>query len=93
MTTAAIPADAREPSVSLRLLGELMDPELAARTTLRYGYATPSDAARRLLPSELRGDRNLFPGPDTIARCHTLRDLGQAEERLDAVWRSVRTAN
>jgi spermidine/putrescine transport system substrate-binding protein len=90
-TTASIPADAPEPSISLRLLGDLMDAALAARTTTVYGYATPNEAASRLLPSELRDDRNLFPDPPTLARCHTLRDLGDQEQRLTDIWDRLRT--
>jgi spermidine/putrescine transport system substrate-binding protein len=90
ITAAAIPADAPEPAVSLRLLAELMDPERAAKTTLLYGYATPNEVARSLLPTEVRDDRNLFPDALTVARCHTLRDLGENEQRFAAVWRSIR---
>ena len=90
-TTAAIPADAPEPSISLSLLRELMDAGLAARTTLLYGYATPNEAARRLLPSELRDDPNLFPDSPTLARCRTLRDLGSREQRMTKVWDRLTT--
>lgn len=82
ITTAAIPADAPDPDLSRRLLRELMDPELAVLATRRFGYATPNDAARRLLPGDLREDRVLFPDADTLARCHVLRDLGPDEARL-----------
>ena len=86
ITTAAIPAGAPDPVRSLRLLAELMDPSLAARTTLLHGFATPSDAARALLGAELRDDPTLFPDADTLARCHVLRDLGPAEARLTGLY-------
>jgi spermidine/putrescine transport system substrate-binding protein len=86
ITTAAIPRDAPDPARSHRLLEELMGPELAARTTLLAGFATPNEAARWLLPRELREDRSLFPDADTLARCHVFRDLGPEEARLTSVW-------
>ena len=86
ITAAAIPADAPDPARSLRLLAELMDPIIAARTTLQYGFATPSDAARAMLPDDLRDDRALFPDADTLTRCHVLRDLGPAEVRLAGLY-------
>ena len=85
VTTAAVPVGAPEPDVSMRLLAELADPELAAQTTARNGFATPSEAARALLPSALREDPSLFPDAETIARCHTLHDLSDDEAKLEAV--------
>jgi spermidine/putrescine transport system substrate-binding protein len=86
ITTAAIPAAAPEPAVSLALLAELMDPGLAAATTALNGFATPNEAARRLLPAELRDDPALFPDAETLGRCHILRDLGDDERRLADAW-------
>jgi spermidine/putrescine-binding protein len=86
ITTAAIPAQAIDPVVSHALIAELTDPELAATTTTQGGFATPNEPARRLLPRELRDDEDLFPGADTLARCHALRDLGDNESRLAAAW-------
>jgi spermidine/putrescine transport system substrate-binding protein len=82
ITAAAIPATAPDPAASLALLAQLMSPELAARTTSLSGFATPNRPARRFLTTELRADKALFPDDDTLARCHTLRDLGDAESRL-----------
>lgn len=87
VTTGAIPADAPRPELSRRLLAELMDPELAARTTAENGYATPNDAARALLPAELRADLTMFPDDETRARCHALHEVGEQDEsRLLAIW-------
>ena len=88
-TTAAIPTDAPDPERSLKLLRELMDPQLAALTTARYGYATPNRSARALLPAALREDPVLFPDKQTRSRCQTLKDLGAAESRLLNVWTAL----
>lgn len=85
VTSAAIPADAPDPDLSRALLVELMDPELAARTTARNGYATPNTVARRLLSSELRDDPTLFCDSATRARCARIHDLGPDEARLAAI--------
>jgi len=85
VTTGAVPAGAVEPEVSMRLLAELADPGLAAQTTARNGFATPSEDARALLPTALREDAALFPDAETIGRCHTLHDLGDDEARLTPV--------
>ena len=61
VTTAAIPADAPDPELSLALLRELMDPHLAAYTTEHYGYATPNEAARPLLSARAPGGHRALP--------------------------------
>ena len=89
ITTAAIPSDAPDPDRSLALMRELMDPDLAALTTARYGYATPNAEAKRRLPGELRADTALFPPDEVRERCHVARDLGSDERRLDEIWAAV----
>jgi spermidine/putrescine transport system substrate-binding protein len=86
ITTAAIPASAPDPIASTALLCELMAPELAAWTTIETGFATPNEAARLELPSEVRNDERLFPRAETMARCHPLRDLGEREKLLTSQW-------
>ena len=86
ITAAAIPVGAPDSVASTALLRELMDPELAALTTLTNGFSTPNEAARRLLPDDLRDDQGLFPTADTLARCHPLHDLGDDERLLASAW-------
>jgi hypothetical protein len=61
-----------------------MDPELAAATTLENGYATPNEAARRLLPEGVSERKALFPDDETLTRCFRLHDIGAGESRLAA---------
>ena len=82
VTTAAVPVGAPEPDRSMALLAELMDPALAIQSTIHFGFATPNQEARGLLPAELRDDPALFPDRTTLARCHALHDLGEEEGRL-----------
>lgn len=89
ITTAAIPVGAPDPERSSSVLSELMDPGLAALTTVRNGYATPNRLARALLPAALRDDPMLFPDSLTRARCHVLRNLAAGEGRMLDVWSTV----
>ncbi len=86
ITTAAIPASAPGSVVSTALLRELMAPDIAALTTLETGFATPNEPARLQLPKDLRDDERLFPSAETLARCHALRELGEAEKLLASTW-------
>jgi spermidine/putrescine-binding protein len=86
ITAGAIPTGAGDSVASTALLRELMDPELAAMTTLLNGFPTPNEAARRRLPDDLRHDQGLFPSSETLARCHALHDLGEKESLLASAW-------
>ena len=86
ITAAAIPVGAPDSVASTALMRELMDPDLAALTTLQNGFATPNETARRRLPNDLRDDEGLFPTPETLARCHALHDLGEDERLLASAW-------
>jgi spermidine/putrescine transport system substrate-binding protein len=88
ITAAAIPAGAPDSVASTALLRELMEPALAALTTLHGGFATPNEEARCRLPTDLRDDENLFPSAETLVRCHALRDLGVNETLLGSAWPS-----
>jgi spermidine/putrescine transport system substrate-binding protein len=81
VTCGSVPSSAPEPDLSMALLAGLMEPELAATATENGGYATPNEAARRLLTPELAEDPSLFPGEETIERCTVLVDVddGAAE--------------
>ena len=86
ITAAAIPVGAPDSVASTALLRELLDPQLAALTTLKNGFSTPNEAARRRLPDDLGDDEGLFPTADTLARCHSLHDLGHDEQLLATAW-------
>lgn len=89
VTTGAVPASAPRVDVARAFLVELADPQLAVRTTAEEGYATPSQAARDLLPRGLRDDPALFPGLDVLARTHTLLDLGPDEVAVTSLFARI----
>ena len=89
ITTGAIPANAADPDAARALLLALADPAIAARTTIDRGFATPNERARALLPDLLRDDTTLFPGADVLARCHTFRDVGDGDARLERIFAEI----
>ncbi|WP_320668771.1 extracellular solute-binding protein [Patulibacter defluvii] len=91
-TTAAIPADAPDPDAAHALIEQLLDPQLAAITTTRNGYATPNAAARDRLDPALAGDPVLFPDEAVLRRLQVVRALPDADAaRVDALWQELGT--
>jgi spermidine/putrescine transport system substrate-binding protein len=91
VTTGVVPAGAPRPDAGRQLLLALCDPELAALTTRREGYATPNAAARARLPEELRRDETLFPPEAVLRGCTTFRDLGADEARVVRLYEEIAT--
>lgn len=89
ITTGAIPSSAPNADAARRLLIELAAPDLAALTTATEGFATPSNAARDLLPSELRDDAALFPPDDVLQRCTAFHDLGRNQVHMARIFDEV----
>ena len=87
ITAAAIPADAPDPALSLRMLRRAAGSRTSGEhDDAPYGYATPSDAARSLSRARSGDDPSLFPDADTLARCHVFRDAGAEEHRFADAW-------
>ena len=50
------------------------------------GGAQAGELASSLAAEALRDDPILFPGPDVLSRCHTFRDLGGDDARLEEIF-------
>lgn len=75
------------------LLNYALDAEVAATTAEKFWYATPNEAALKLLPAAYREDHVIFPGMEIIKRCESALNLGEAGTRLrDQVWKKVSEA-
>lgn len=64
----AVPADAPHPGNALRFINYMLEPQVAASITKATGFATANVPGRALLPLVLRGDPDVFPPPDVMAR-------------------------
>ena len=75
------------------LLNYALDAEVAATIAEKFWYATPNEAALKLLPAAYREDHVIFPGMEIIERCEAALNLGEAGTRLrDRIWKKVSEA-
>lgn len=70
-----IPRTAKHFDAIYAFLNFMMRPENAAQNALYVGYATPNDAARKLLPKSVREDRQFYPDKTTMDHLEVYRDL------------------
>lgn len=77
-------------SAAHTLLNYALDAEVAAATAEKFWYATPNQAALKLLPASYREDHVIFPGMEIIERCEPALNLGEAGTQLrDRIWKKV----
>lgn len=70
-----IPRTAKHFDAIYAFLNFMMKPENAAQNAEYVGYATPNDAARKLLPAAIRNDRQFYPNKATMDNLEVYRDL------------------
>ncbi len=55
----------------------MLRPENAAQNAEYIGYSTPNDAAKELLPDDVKNDQAFYPSEDTIENLEVYDNLGQ----------------
>lgn len=90
---AVILRESRRQELAHRFLDYLLRPEVAAAVARATRTATANEAARALLPEELRNNRALYPPPEVLARGEWFRTLSAAAQRLrDRLWTEIKAA-
>jgi spermidine/putrescine transport system substrate-binding protein len=74
---AVIPKTSKNLEGAYAFLNFLSDPQVNAQNTEWVAYATPNNAAEKLLPEEMREDEQWYPDDETMSRLEVYTDLGQ----------------
>ena len=64
----AVPADAPHPQNALAFINFLLEPEVAAKNSNLVKYANVNTASTSLLADAVKGDPNIYPPPDLLAK-------------------------
>lgn len=86
-----IPRAARNVELAHAFINHLLDPQVAVKNAQHVNYATPNLTARDLLPAAILADQRIYPSTDTLQKCTWLADRGELIERIESVWRTVRS--
>lgn len=85
-----IPTGAPHVDNAYRWINFMLEPEIAASTASYTRYATPNQLAFKLLPDEVKNDRNLYPPPNVMAKCEELGDIGSGIFTYDRLWTELK---
>lgn len=72
-----LPKTAKHLNEAYRFINFMLKPENAAQNAEYIGYATPNDAAKALLPKEIKDDKAFYPDQETINHLEVYDNLGQ----------------
>lgn len=72
-----IPKTAKHIDEAYAFINFMLKPENAAQNAEYIGYSTPNDAAKELLPDDVKNDQAFYPSEETIENLEVYDNLGQ----------------
>lgn len=84
--TMVIPKSAPNPDAAYAWLNFILQPKVMAQVCQRLKFATPNQAAMKLLPPEIKNNENLFPPGQLLAKCEQIAPVGDFSEVYDRYW-------
>ncbi len=92
MDVAAIPKNAPNPDNAYRFLDFMLDPKVAAASSVLTNYANGNAAATPLMPKSITGNKSIYPTADARAYFYTITPGTAAEVReRTRLWTSIKT--
>jgi len=89
----AIPNGAPHPDNAHKFINFILDAEVGAAVADFIQYATPNEAAKKLMPPEYVNNPAIFPSDEVIARCEPPLYRGETAIQLyDAAWTRIQAA-
>lgn len=71
-----VPKTAKNKKAAYQFINFMLEPKNAAQNAKYIGYATPDEAAEKLLPASVRNNRQFYPSDQTLKNLQVYRDLG-----------------
>ena len=85
-----IPTGAPHPENAHKFINFILDAKAGAAIAEKIQYATPNDAARKLLSDDYNKNPAIFPSQATLGRCESAIYLGEDIKRVrDEAWTRV----
>lgn len=79
MDNLAIPSGVQHLDNAYKFINFLLRPDIAAKISMEIGYATPNQAALKLLPKNILNNSIIYPDPVTMRRGQFQTDVGSAD--------------
>lgn len=86
LDSMAIPKNAPHIDNAYKLIDFLLRPDIAKEISVSLGYATPNQAALKLLPIELQTNPIVYPDKVILKRGQFQTDVGEANTLYEKYW-------
>jgi spermidine/putrescine transport system substrate-binding protein len=83
--------DAPNPNAAYAWLNFIHEPAIQAEETISNGYATANDAAKELLPEDVKTNPAIFPRDDIVANLEGSLDHSGVQQRND-IWAKFKSS-
>lgn len=82
----AIPIGAAHLDNAYRFMNFILRPDIAKKISLATGYASPNEAAVKLMPKSILANAMIYPDKRTLSRGVEQEDVGDAETIYQKYW-------
>lgn len=82
--------DAPHPDLAHKFINFILEPEVSAKISNTFQFATPNREAKRFIKPELLTNTVIYPGEDTLKRLEFAKNPGRNSRLYDQVWTSVK---
>jgi spermidine/putrescine transport system substrate-binding protein len=88
-----IPKDAPHPGNAHAFINYILDGEVGSKIAATIQYATPNDAAKKLMDDKYNGNAAIWPAEDVLTKCESALYLGEDATKVrDELWTAVQAA-
>jgi spermidine/putrescine transport system substrate-binding protein len=88
----SIPAAAAHPDEAHAFIDFMLNPGSSVQAVQEIFIAPSNLETRALLPEDFRKNLMLFPGPETMAKCEMIEDMGDDLKLWDRAWTEVKAS-
>lgn len=82
----AIPAKAKHLDNAHRFINFILRPDVAAKISMKTGYASANASAIKLLPKSISHSQIIYPNPQTLKRGKVQTEVGKAISLYEHYW-------
>ncbi len=87
----SILAQAAHRDLAEKFINFILEPEIGAKISNKYQFATPNAAAKKLVQPELLKNPVIYPSEETMKTLEFLKDLGRDTRVYDQVWTAIKS--
>ncbi len=84
-------AQAPHRDLAEKFINFILEPEIGAKISNRYQFATPNAAAKKFIEPGLLANPVIYPSAETMKKLEYLKDLGRNSRLYDQLWTSIKS--